>query len=110
MGRFVVFLEVAGSVPGVLTPHSPPSSGGGIQQKLPFWTAFGAFATALLLQTGTLAAPVAAHVFCNAQGMPPLRAVWKHSLRARIVLLTGILAFVVALWRLWAQPPALTGL
>jgi prenyl protein peptidase len=58
---------------------------------------FGAFATLLLLRTGSLAAPVAAHVFCNAQGFPDFPRMLQHSRGARAALASGVVAFVCAM-------------
>ena len=60
---------------------------------------FGAFATLLLLRTGTLAAPLLAHVFCNWQEFPQFSRLLAHSRGMRLVLTGGALAFVVALRR-----------
>ena len=56
--------------------------------------AFGAFATLLLLRTGTLAAPVAAHVFCNWQGFPNLHRLLQRGVATRALLAGGVIAFV----------------
>ena len=77
--------------------------------QMAYTAAFGALATALLLQTGTLAAPVTAHILCNAYGVPPLHTIWAHSLQARLVLLLGILAFAASLRVLLLQPVTLPG-
>ncbi len=61
------------------------------------WQVFGAFATLLLLRTGSLAAPVAAHVFCNWQGFPDFPRMLQHSRGARFALTSGVIAFVVSM-------------
>lgn len=60
---------------------------------------FGAFATLLLLRTGTLVAPLLAHVFCNWQEFPQFSRLLNHSGAMRLLLASGTLAFVVALRR-----------
>jgi prenyl protein peptidase len=54
---------------------------------------FGAFATLLLLRTGTLLAPVVAHTFCNWQGFPNFPRMLAHSSVVRCALLGGVVAF-----------------
>ncbi len=58
---------------------------------------FGAFATLLLLRTGTLAAPVLAHAFCNWQGFPDFPRMLGHSGGVRAALAGGVFAFGLAL-------------
>lgn len=77
--------------------------------QMAYTTMFGAFATALLLQTGSLAAPAAAHIFCNAMGLPPLAAVAAYSHTSRLALTLGICGFATGLRKLWLQPAALLG-
>jgi len=60
---------------------------------------FGAFATLLLLRTGTLAAPLLAHSFCNCQEFPQFARLLGHGAGMRLVLASGALAFVFALRR-----------
>lgn len=84
-----------------------PVALGSVGLQLAYSTLFGAFATMLLVQTGSLAAPVAAHVFCNACGLPPIASVWRHSRTLRLILLGGIAAFAYATVSLWARPPQL---
>ena len=60
---------------------------------------FGAFATLLLLRTGTLVAPLLAHVFCNWQEFPQFSRLLSHSGGMRLALASGTLAFVCALLR-----------
>ncbi len=66
---------------------------------------FGAFATLLLLRTGTLAAPVAAHVFCNYHGMPNFQRMLRHdSPMIRVALVGGVLLFCGLMRRFCAHP------
>jgi prenyl protein peptidase len=65
---------------------------------------FGAFATLLLLQTGTLAAPVAAHCFCNYCGVPDFPRMLRHGPAVRLTLYVGVLTFFVALNRFCKIP------
>ena len=64
-----------------------------------FTTVFGWFASYLLMCMGNLAAPVAAHAFCNWMGLPALGRLITH--RRRWILLaalwTGICGFLAAL-------------
>ena len=62
-----------------------------------YTTLFGQFATLLLLRTGTLAAPVAAHAFCNWQGLPDFPRLLRESTATRVLLFGGTAAFSVAL-------------
>lgn len=57
---------------------------------------FGAYATWLLLVTGSLAAPVAAHVACNALGVPDFGAMAADNRwpLLRVLLWAGIAGFV----------------
>lgn len=65
---------------------------------------FGAFATALLCRTGTLAAPIAAHVFCNAMGVPSFQRLWGEAPAAfvwGVVVFSSCLHFYLrGEWRL----------
>jgi prenyl protein peptidase len=51
----------------------------------------------LLLRTGNLAAPVAAHMFCNSQGMPNFQRMLAHGPVVRAALGGGIAIFVALL-------------
>ncbi|KAG2493102.1 hypothetical protein HYH03_008765 [Edaphochlamys debaryana] len=67
-----------------------------------YTTIFGWLATFLFLRTGHLAAPVAAHVFCNWAGFPPFGGMAAHP-RAVMLLLTtaaGVVAFLMLLNRM----------
>eukprot|EP00198_Chlamydomonas_reinhardtii_P000823 XP_001690158.1 predicted protein [Chlamydomonas reinhardtii] len=69
-----------------------------------YTTLFGWLATFLFLRTGHLAAPLAAHVFCNWAGFPPFGEMWEHP-RAIVLLLTtagGLVTFVLQLGRMTA--------
>ncbi|KAG2448480.1 hypothetical protein HYH02_006372 [Chlamydomonas schloesseri] len=69
-----------------------------------YTTLFGWLATFLFLRTGHLAAPLAAHVFCNWAGFPPFGEMWEHP-RAVVLLLTtagGLLTFTLQLGRMTA--------
>lgn len=72
--------------------------------QMTYTTLFGAFAGALLLRTGTIAAPLAAHVMCNALGFPNFGAVVPDAARrplahraALAVIALGIVAFAFAI-------------
>jgi prenyl protein peptidase len=69
-----------------------------------YTTLFGALATLLLLRTGTLAAPLAAHVFCNWMGLPDFARILGGGLASRLLLLAGILAFAAGTAVLWRTP------
>lgn len=63
---------------------------------------FGTVATALLLRTGSLGAPLAAHVFCNVYGLPDFGAMAAHP-RGKLLLgatAGGVAAFFWAMQRL----------
>ncbi|KAG2444964.1 hypothetical protein HXX76_001699 [Chlamydomonas incerta] len=69
-----------------------------------YTTLFGWLATFLFLRTGHVAAPLAAHVFCNWAGFPPFGDMWEHP-RAILLLLTtagGLMTFVLQLGRMTA--------
>ena len=58
---------------------------------------FGALAAYLLLRTGSLAAPVAAHIFCNMQGVPDFGRILSHGSFMRAALGAGIALFAAAI-------------
>ena len=60
---------------------------------------FGWLAAYLLMCTGNLAAPLAAHVFCNWMGLPALSRLAMHRRRWLLLaaLWTGICGFLAAL-------------
>lgn len=70
--------------------------------QMTYTVLFGTFAGALLLRTGSLAAPLAAHVACNALGFPNFDAVipanpgTQRSLAVGTIV-AGIVAFAVAI-------------
>ncbi|GLC37883.1 hypothetical protein PLESTB_001506400 [Pleodorina starrii] len=69
-----------------------------------YTTVFGWLATYLFLRTGHLAAPVAAHAFCNWAGFPPFGDMAAHP-RGPLLLATtaaGLVAFFVSLPRMTA--------
>lgn len=66
-----------------------------------YTSAFGALATLLLLRTGTLAAPLSAHVFCNWMGLPAFGRILGDGLASRLLLLTGVAAFAGGVSMLW---------
>lgn len=89
-------------------PHPPASSASPAPAQVTFQfaytTLFGWLATFLFLRTGHLAAPLAAHVFCNWAGFPPFGEMWEHP-RAIVLLLTtagGLVTFVLQLGRMTA--------
>lgn len=57
-----------------------------------YTTIFGAYACVLLLRSGNLLAPVAAHCFCNAMGFPPLAALAQSRVLAAATAV-GVVAF-----------------
>ncbi|EFJ44992.1 hypothetical protein VOLCADRAFT_32069, partial [Volvox carteri f. nagariensis] len=67
-----------------------------------YTTVFGWLATYLFLRTGHLAAPVAAHVFCNWAGFPPFGDMLSHPRGILLALTTaaGVAVFFLALPRL----------
>ncbi|PNH09067.1 CAAX prenyl protease 2 [Tetrabaena socialis] len=72
--------------------------------QMAYTTIFGWFATYLFLRTGHLAAPVAAHIFCNWAGFPPFADMAAHT-RGLLLLLTtaaGAAAFWMCLPRMTA--------
>ena len=54
-----------------------------------YTTAFGAYATWLFIRTGSLAAPVAVHVLCNAVGLPDFDAMAAHEHQPLLSAATG---------------------
>lgn len=58
---------------------------------------FGAFATLLLLRTGSLAAPVVAHSFCNWQGFPDFSRLLTRGGGTGVALVLGVAAFMITL-------------
>lgn len=57
---------------------------------------FGTFACWLLVRSGSIAAPIAAHCLCNALGFPPFGAMQQHPQRRLLIWVTvvGLVAFV----------------
>ena len=84
------------AAPAPVRPRFPHSQ---VLFQAAFTTVFGWFAAYLLLCTGNLAAPLAAHVFCNWMGLPALRRLATHRQRWLLlpVLWTGICGFLAAL-------------
>lgn len=67
-----------------------------------FTYVFGLLAVALLLRTGSLGAPVAAHVFCNVYGLPDFAGMAAHRRGWTLLGVTaaGVVGFFWALGRL----------
>lgn len=67
-----------------------------------FTYVFGLLAVALLLRTGSLAAPISAHVFCNVYGLPDFAGMAQHPRAALLLGATagGVAAFFWAMGRL----------
>ena len=51
---------------------------------------FGAYGSLLLHSTRSVAAPIAAHVLCNAQGVPPFASMRRHRRAALLMTVTGL--------------------
>jgi prenyl protein peptidase len=87
--------------------------------QLTYTSLFGAYATFLLLRTGSVAAVVLVHTFCNAMGLPRLwgllyphwaaseQPVWKWTLAYYFLLVSGMLAWKELLWTLTESTGAL---
>lgn len=75
-----------------------------------YTSVFGAYACFLLLRSGNLAAPVAAHCFCNAMGFPPLGQIAQSRVLAAATV-AGLAAFACLLGpatsEQWLRPHAL---
>jgi prenyl protein peptidase len=67
-----------------------------------YTTVFGWLATYLFVRTGHLAAPVAAHAFCNWAGFPPFGEMAEHPRGILLMLITaaGVAAFFMSLPKL----------
>lgn len=57
---------------------------------------FGAYGSLLLHSTRSVAAPIAAHVLCNAQGVPPFASMRRHRRAALLMTVTGLGAAALA--------------
>lgn len=62
-----------------------------------YTSAFGCYATHLLLRSGHPVAPVLPHVLCNYMGFPQFSSIWGPPL-TRAALLLGIALFLAGLW------------
>ena len=72
---------------------------------------FGAYSSYLFLRTGTVAGPLAAHIFCNAMGLPDFAGVPRHP-RRRLVAgcyVAGLAGFIAAVSLDAASRPPLFG-
>ena len=72
---------------------------------------FGAYSSYLFLRTGTVAGPLAAHIFCNAMGLPDFAGVPRHP-RRRLVAgcyVAGLAGFIGAVSLDAASRPPLFG-
>ena len=72
---------------------------------------FGAYSSYLFLRTGTVAGPLAAHIFCNAIGLPDFAGVPRHP-RRRLVAgcyVAGLAGFIAAVSLDAASRPPLFG-
>lgn len=74
----------------------------GVGVQFSYTTLFGTYAAFLFLRTGHLAAPVAAHIFCNVMGFPDFGELVRQSGWRRAVLaasfLLGLICWCFLLW------------
>eukprot|EP00897_Mesotaenium_endlicherianum_P005954 jgi/Mesen1/5387/ME000268S04578 len=70
----------------------------GASVQMTYTTIFGFYATFLFLRTGHVAAPVAAHILCNAMGLPDFGRLLQHPYR--LVIAGGFIVGLVAFSRL----------
>ena len=96
-------VAAAGSTCLTLTAsHADAGAPDPTRLQLSYTTAFGWYAAFLLLRTGSAAAPITCHAFCNAMGLPRLGALARYPQRwqrltAAAALVGGILGFAALL-------------
>lgn len=73
-----------------------------------YTTAFGAYATWLFIRTGSLAAPVAVHMLCNAVGFPDFDAMAAHQHQPLLSAATGAGWALHSMFQLYAIMPSIS--
>ena len=70
-----------------------------------YTSCFGAYAAYLLLQSGTVLAPIAAHIACNVMGVPDFQRMVQHRQSTFLLATTvvGLICFAWT-WSIFASP------